>query len=86
MNWTPTDEQVEQAARVLAYNTSNGLVTEADDMDRDVARAVLVAVGPTIAADACDLGIRLGWNKTLSGYQFEQIKALNPYIEKGAGR
>lgn len=52
MSWTPTDEQVEKAARALAYNMTNGLVTEVEDQDRDVARAVLVAVGPHIAAQA----------------------------------
>lgn len=52
MSWTPTAEQVEKAAQAIAYNTTNGLVTVPDDMDRDVARAVLVAVGPHIAAQA----------------------------------
>lgn len=52
MTYTPTDEQIETVARALAYNMTNGLVTEAEDQDRDVARAVLVAVGPSIAAKA----------------------------------
>ncbi len=56
MSWTPTDEQVEKTARALAYNMTNGLVTEVEDQDRDVARAVLVAVGPMIAEAAWDEG------------------------------
>lgn len=54
MSWTPTDEQalVKQIVHVLAqgYGTSGN--KKVLDIDERVARAVLVAVGPTIAASA----------------------------------
>lgn len=46
MSWTPTDEQVEKAARALARTDGPGAQAYID------ARAVLVAVGPMIAASA----------------------------------
>lgn len=82
MSWTPTDEQVEQAARALAYNMTSGLVTEVEDQDRDVARAVLVAVGPMIAAQGWDDCYSTAYSDT--GYLVNDPN--NPYIEKAAGR
>ena len=54
MTWTPTDEQalVKKIATVLAkgYGTSGN--KKVLDIDERVARAVLVAAGPMIAAGA----------------------------------
>ena len=82
MSWTPTDEQVEKAARALAYNMTNGLLTEAEDQDRDVARAVLIAVGPMIAAQA----LRDGAAEIRPSVHAGRLLDIADTIEKEAGR
>ena len=83
MSWTPTDEQwapvVEKTAREFVYHTTNGLVTEIDDQDRAVARAVLVAVGPMIADDAWDEAAEVAAKHGSRWFS-------NPYKRQEAGR
>jgi hypothetical protein len=77
MSWTPTDEQVEKAAQVLSWLPN--------DLDRAQARAVLVAVGPHIAASAWSDGMEAGHGCTGTDPRSECFDK-NPYSEKEAGR
>jgi len=92
MSWTPTDEQVKRGAAELMRDDpeyENGTYSPEDY--EDMARAVLVAVGPHIAAQ----GIReyvTAARENRSAYQWEPSEVFDDaeqwadQIEKEAGR
>lgn len=86
MTYTPTDEQIEKAARALAeefgWRDFETLDPQALDTARAGVRAVLVAVGPIVAESAWDEGYRSGDHDRTWGSDGPE----NPYIEKEAGR
>jgi hypothetical protein len=88
MSWTPTDDQVEKAARdLLIRERGNELPWErwhtvVHQGYLDTARAVLVAVGPMIAAQAWDEGAEA----QARAYGMDKDTGPNPYSEKEAGR
>lgn len=96
MSWTPTDEQVEKAARALAeefgWRDFGTLDPQALDTAKVGVRAVLVAVGPTIAASAWQEGWGSGYVDRHrervgdDGHVVRNDPTPNPYIEKEAGR
>ncbi|MEV8029231.1 hypothetical protein [Cellulosimicrobium funkei] len=90
MSWTPTDEQVEKAAEALwdAHRDRSEdppwghpeLHAKFEESYRVTARAVLVAVGPSIAADAWDDLYSSAYSDT--GYIVSDPN--NPYREQEA--
>jgi hypothetical protein len=83
MSWTPTNEQVEKATEVVIHEMGL-LPEEAESMHEDVARAVLVAVGPDIAAGALrDAAVAL---RATGPTAPALLRARADQIEKEAGR
>ena len=74
MSWTPTDEQVEKAVETFRDNYS----FRQHDAEW-IARAVLVAVGPMIAADAWDEAAEVAAKHGSRWFS-------NPYKRQEAGR
>lgn len=94
MSWTPTDEQVETAARVRFHQAQGEgeaweeWGTSWHHLYRTEARAMLVAVGPTIAAAAFDEGWIARSNREPVHRLNDGIappRSLNPYRQE-AGR
>ncbi|MDQ8040624.1 hypothetical protein RDI86_02020 [Cellulosimicrobium sp. XJ-DQ-B-000] len=87
MSWTPTDEQVEKAIETFRDNYS----FRQHDAEW-IARAVLVAVGPHIAAQAWDEAVNaITYPAIEEGRSRMTLRLVlplpeNPYIEKEAGR
>lgn len=88
MTWTPTDEQVEEAADAVH---KDGL-WDLHYWERvRLARAVLVAVGPMIAAQAWDEAVNAITYPAIDEGRSRMTLRLvlplpeNPYIEKEAG-
>ncbi len=103
MTYTPTDEQIEKAAaglfdegvrrcpEQLDEKTWTELVERWPDLAhlfREDARAVLVAVGPSIAAQGWDEGAEEAWAASGEGWNYEygpcEHPLTNPYREQEA--
>ena len=91
MSWTPTDAQVIEVKHALKEAV---LYDQGGDRNRPVdpdahlaavARAVLVAVGPDIAASAWSDGMEAGHDCTGTDLRSDCFDK-NPYREKEAGR
>ena len=97
MNWTPTDEQVEKATIAAhdAHCPDRKCEPQTMGTYRESARAVLVAVGPHVAASAlrefadgwvADLSAELVGRTMLKTAMHDRADVYMSQIEKEAGR